>query len=75
MTNYQKWFLILALWVLLLFGAFIFYWFNVRPVNIRRMCSERAKACSEEVKSSVKNMLETHQAVYYDCLKQHGVEK
>ena len=75
MTVRQRWFLIVAMWVVILFAIFAFYWVIVRPVNIRRMCAEKAKQVSMNTKSGVSNMLEIDRAVYLDCLKCNGIDK
>ncbi|MDD5291984.1 MAG: hypothetical protein PHY46_02220 [Candidatus Omnitrophica bacterium] len=75
MTKLQKWFLITALWAVILALIFVFYWVQIRPASIRQFCTkEAAKACAE-IKSSVSSMLEVNRAVYSDCLSKHGIEK
>jgi hypothetical protein len=75
MTNLQKWFLIVALWLGILAAIFAFYWMQVRPGNIRRMCVEKAKEVSFGAKSGVVTMLEINRAIYFDCLRCNGLEK
>ncbi len=75
MTNVQKWFMIIALWVGIVFGVVVFYWMVIRPIKIRGMCVEKARQVSEGSKSSLSNMLEINRAVYADCLKCNGIEK
>jgi len=75
MTNLQKWFLILAMWLVILFAIFTFYWVLIRPAGIRRMCAAKAKQVSSETKSGLSNMLEINRAVYLDCLRCNGIEK
>jgi len=75
MTHLQKWFLIVAMWVVILFSISAFYWVLVRPVKIRQMCAEKAKQVSEGTKSSLTNMLEINRAIYLDCLKCNGIDK
>ncbi|MDD5167058.1 MAG: hypothetical protein PHQ57_06715 [Candidatus Omnitrophica bacterium] len=75
MTNIQKWFLIVAMWIVILFLIFAFYWVLVRPAKIRRMCAEKAKQVSAETKSGLSNMLEINRAIYLDCLRCNGIDK
>jgi hypothetical protein len=75
MTNLQKWFLIVAMWVVILFLVFVFYWVLVRPVKIRQGCAQRARQISEGTKSGLSNMLEINRAIYLDCLKSNGIDK
>lgn len=73
-TNIQKWFLILAMWAVILFSIFAFYWVFVRPVKVRRICAARANQLSSEIKSG-NNLVEINRAIYLDCLRCNGVEK
>ena len=75
MTKLQRWFLIIALWMVILIFIFTFYWFQVRPSRIRQICSKEASRACAEVKSNLANMLEVNQAVYAHCLKRNGVVK
>jgi len=75
MTNLQKWFLIVAMWVVILFSISAFYWVLVRPVKIRKMCAEKARQVSEKTKSDLSNMLEINRAIYLDCLRCNGIDK
>ena len=75
MTIKQKWFLIVAMWVVVIFVIFAFYWIMVRPVRVRRMCSEMAMNVSMDTKSGTSNMLQINRAVYLDCLKCNGVSQ
>jgi Na+/melibiose symporter-like transporter len=75
MSKLQGWFLIIALWVIILAVLFFFYWFQVRPAKIRQQCTKEANQACAEIKSSLSNMLEVNQAVYAHCLKRNGVEK
>jgi flagellar biosynthesis/type III secretory pathway M-ring protein FliF/YscJ len=75
MTTRQNWFLIVAMWVAILFAIFVFYWMMVRPVNIKRMCAEKAKQVSVGTKSDLSNMLEINRAIYLDCLRCNGIDK
>ena len=75
MTNIQKWFLIIALWLILLFSIFIFYWHQMRPMKIRQMCVQEAAQACAEIKSSVASKLQVNQAVYSDCLRKNGLDK
>jgi len=75
MTKLQKWFLIVAMWVVILFSIFAFYWILIRPAKIRQMCAEKAKQVSTESKSGVSSMLEINRAVYLDCLRCNGIDK
>jgi len=74
-TNIQKWFLIMALWVFMIFSVFAFYWLLIRPARVRVMCAEKAKKISLETKSGLLNTLEINRAVYSDCLRCSGIEK
>ena len=75
MTNMQRWFLIVAMWVGILFLVVVFYWLAVRPGQIRRMCAEKARQVSQGTKSSLSSMLEINRAIYADCLKSCGIDK
>jgi len=75
LSNLQKWFLIIALWVAILGAMLLFYWFQVRPARIRQICTKEANQACTEIKSSVSNMLEVNQAVYAHCLRRNGIEK
>jgi flagellar biosynthesis/type III secretory pathway M-ring protein FliF/YscJ len=75
MNNLQKWFLIVAMWVAILFLIFVFYWILVRPAKIRQMCAEKAKQVSAGTKTDISNMLEINRAIYLDCLKCNGIDK
>lgn len=74
-TKLQKWFLIVAMWAVILFSIFVFYWIMVRPAKIRRMCAQRAKQVSAKVKSVLSDTLEINRAVYLDCLRCNGLDK
>ena len=75
MTNIQKWFMIVAMWVVIIFTIFTFYWVLVRPAGIRQMCAKKAKQVSSETKSGLANMLEINRAIYLDCLRCNGLDK
>ncbi len=75
LTNIQKWFMIVAMWVGILFVAFVFYWMAVRPGQIRRECAAKAQLVSQGSKSSLSSMLEINRAIYADCLKCNGIDK
>jgi hypothetical protein len=75
MSNLQKWFLILAVWVIILALIFVFYWLAIRPAKIRQKCVKEAGIYSAEVKSSLSGMFEVNRAIYSDCLRRHGVER
>lgn len=75
MTNLQKWFLIVAMWVVILFAIFAFYWILIRPVKIRKMCAEKARQVSEGTKAGLSHMLEINRAIYLDCLRCNGIDK
>ena len=75
MAHLQKWFLILALWVVILFTIFAFYWILIRPSRVRQMCAEKAKQVSAGVNSGISSMLEVNRAVYLDCLRSNGIDK
>lgn len=75
-TSVQKWFLIAAMWAVIIALIFSFYWTKVRPVKIRRICAEKACKFSKEFKSGkLSEVLELNQAVYADCLRRNGIEK
>jgi len=75
MTKLQKWFLIVAMWVVILFSIFAFYWVLVRPAKIRQMCAEKAKQVSAGIKTGLSSMLEINRAIYLDCLRSNGIDK
>jgi hypothetical protein len=75
MTNLQKWFLIIGMWAVILTVIFGFYWTQVRPARIRRLCSAYANKSAAEIKSGIPNMLDVSRAVYSDCLKRNGIER
>jgi hypothetical protein len=75
MHNLQRWFLIVAMWVVILFAIVAFYWVMVRPAKIRQMCAKKAKQISEETKSGLSSMLEINRAIYLDCLRCNGIDK
>jgi hypothetical protein len=75
MSNLQKWFLIAAMWLILSFIIFAFYWLQIRPVNIRRMCVKKANEASQEIKPSVSNMHEIYRAIYADCCRNNGLKE
>ena len=67
MTNLQKWFLIVAMWAVILFAILAFYWVLIRPVKIRKMCAEKARQVSVGTNAGLSNMLEINRAIYLDC--------
>jgi len=75
MTKLQRWFLIIALWMIIIIFIFAFYWLQIRPARIRQVCIKEANKACAEIKSSLYNKLEVNQAVYSHCLKRNGVEK
>jgi len=75
MSKLQKWFLIVAMWVIILFVILVFYWVLVRPARIRQMCAAKAKQVSTETKMGIANMLEINRAIYLDCLRCNGIDK
>jgi len=75
MTNIQKWFLISAIWVLILFSIFAFYWLLIRPARVRNLCSERARQVSAGANTGLKDTLEINRAIYLECLRCHGIER
>jgi len=75
MTNIQKWFMIIAMWVGILFLIVVFYWLAIRPARVRKMCAEKAKTVSEQSKTGLSSMMEINRAVYSDCLRLNGVDK
>lgn len=75
LTKLQRWFLIIAMWMVILFAVFVFYWMMVRPARIRRMCTEKARQVSVKVKSDIRDTLEINRAVYLDCLRCYGLDK
>jgi hypothetical protein len=74
-TKLQRWFLIIAMWAVILFSIFAFYWMMVRPSKIRQMCSQKAKQVSAKVTSDLSDTLEVNRAVYLDCLRSNGLDK
>ena len=75
MTTLQKWFVIIAMWVGIVFLIFVFYWLAIRPAAVRKMCSHRARILCEGAKSSFASMLEINRAIYSDCLRSNGIDK
>jgi len=75
MTVIQKWFLIIAVWVVIMFLSFTFYWGQVRPVKIRQMCSKRAGNLSKGFNSNLENMLEVNQSIYLECCRKNGLKE
>lgn len=75
MTNLQKWFLIIAMWAVILFIVFAFYWTQIRPVKIRQICAKRASIVSEKMNTGLSNALEVHQAVYAECCRKNGLKE
>ena len=84
MTSFQRAFL--GLMVAILIGSF--YWFQLRPSNIRKQCNERvlkeqeystSKAEREQLNNEMVkiNAVEREKAdfFYKDCLHQKGIEK
>lgn len=57
--------------MLVIFIFFGFYWFQVRPSNIRKNCAESAIGTTvfEQYKKTVND------EKYKSCLKIHGIEK
>lgn len=74
MAKIKEWFLIAAMWVVIVFAIFAFYWLLVRPGNIRKMCAAKAKQVSVETKTGLSSMLEINRAVYMDCLRCNGLD-
>ena len=74
-SKLQRWFLISAMWAVILFSIFVFYWLMVRPARIRKMCAQKAKQVSIKVKSDLSDTLEINRAVYSDCLRCNGLDK
>jgi hypothetical protein len=75
MTNIQKWFMIIAMWVGILFLIVVFYWLTIRPARVRKLCSEKARTVCEQSKVGLSSMMELNRAVYSDCLRSNGVDK
>jgi len=75
MTKIQQWSLISALWVILLFVIFAFYWFQIRPVKVKKTCSQTADRYSSQVTSGFYDAKKVYQAVYSDCLDKYGVRR
>jgi hypothetical protein len=75
MTNTQKWFLIAAMWIGLLFILLTFYWFQIRPVNVRKICSGKADKAAQAMKPNLSNIHEFYRAVYSDCCRNNGLKE
>jgi hypothetical protein len=75
MTTIQKWFMITAMWVALVFMGGAFYWMQIRPAQVRKMCASKAKIVCENARVELSNMLEINRAIYADCLRANGVDK
>lgn len=74
-TKLQRWFLIGAMWAVILFSTFVFYWMMVRPALIRKMCAQKARQFAVKAKSDLSDTLEMNRAVYWDCLRCNGLDK
>lgn len=74
-TKLQRWFLIVAMWAVIVFSISVFYWMMVRPVKIRSMCAQKAKQVSAKVTSDLSDTLEINRAIYLDCLRSNGLDK
>lgn len=69
--------------ILILFAG-LFYWFSVRPENIRKECFSKVQEESVN-RYSIKDILDTEERgalqekyideFYTDCLRQSGLEK
>lgn len=57
----------LLLLILLIAGGSLFYWFQVRPTQIRRECSKYPDRTADGRKYVGSNL-------YLNCLHQHGLE-
>jgi len=75
MTRLQKWFLIAALWVVILALNFSFYWNQIRPVNIRRICAKKAGEASRQIQAGDSNIHEFYRAIYSDCCRNNGLKE
>jgi hypothetical protein len=64
----ENWFKIAIIVIILIVIGGIFYWFQLRPAQIRKECTEN----SYIDKKNQKYFLETS---YSECLKKHGLEK
>ena len=61
----------------------IFYWFEIRPANIRKHCSDLAPLDTAEAKNLLDKdavdqeirVLELSSAVYTNCLHEKGLQK
>lgn len=74
-TKLQKWFLIAAMWAVILFSVFVFYWMMVRPAKIRTMCAQKARQFSTKAQTGLSDTLEINRAVYLDCLRCNGLDR
>lgn len=74
MSNLQRWFLIVALWMVILGFTFSFYWSQVRPVGIRKMCAKKATLASKEMKPDMSSH-ELYRVIYSDCCRNNGIRE
>lgn len=74
MSHLQRWFLIFAMWAVILAAIFVFYWVQIRPVNIRKMCVKKAKQASQEVKLGFPDRQEIYRVIYSDCCRNNGIK-
>jgi hypothetical protein len=75
MNKLQKWFLIVAVWVIILVSTFVFYWFHIRPAKIMQACSQQASKVCSQIRSDLTSVLEVNRAVYSDCLRRNGLRE
>jgi len=70
----NKWKVLL---IIVLIGAGLFYWYEWRPSQIRKICQEKVENHDRELlESAIKSKLVKEGGDIYDfCLRQHGLEK
>lgn len=63
--------------IIILFVGGIFYWYEWRPNQIRKMCQEKIEKQDRELlKSAIKSKILKESGDIYDfCLRKYGLEK
>lgn len=73
----QNWFNIGILIILVLAIGGAFYWFQLKPSQIRKICQEKIEKQDRELlESATKNKILNGEGDIYDvCLRKYGLEK
>ena len=61
--------------LIILVGIGLFYWFQLRPTQIREHCFDLATKAITKSKSDTLNSTEDYDFLYKLCLQRNGVEK